>query len=442
MMSIRFKIVTLGCKVNQYESAYLRQSLIRGGWMEAGRGEEADVLVVNTCIVTHEAYSQSRQVLGRAVRENPSARIVASGCYAEVYPQELSCMEGVSLVAGNSAKSRLPSILLGEESPDDSGASGCGSSNCASFERLPVEDFGERTRAFLKIQDGCESYCSYCIVPYARGPLRSLPPAEVIKALHSLTLRGYQEAVLTGIHLGKYGVDLSPATGLKALLGMLGKENLHARIRLSSLEPNEVDGELIGMISREDWICNHLHIPLQSGDDHILEAMKRRYRSGDFRSLIEAIHETLPLAAIGVDVMVGFPGEDEEAFENTRSLIRDLPISYLHVFPFSPRKGTPAAEFPGRIDPSLIRKRAQELRAIGQEKHMAFYRSCIGEEFNVLIEGAAPKGKGRLRGLTDNYLPVVIPFDNESQKNRLVRVRVTGIDGRGVTGTIVERLES
>jgi threonylcarbamoyladenosine tRNA methylthiotransferase MtaB len=431
-----FKIITFGCKVNQYESAYIRESLIRGGWKEAGSEERPDVVIVNTCMVTHEAQSQSRQSIHRAARENPEARIVAGGCYAEVIPEELSRMKGVDLIAGNRLKGRLPTILLGEESGALSISNGCFPSKGTPFEHLAVQEFGNKTRAFLKIQDGCESYCSYCIVPYARGSLRSLVPSEAIRALKSLSEKGYKEAVLTGIHLGKYGVDLSPASGLKVLLRMIAREKLPLRIRLSSIEPNEVDMELIEMISDEEWLCNHFHIPLQSGDDAILQRMNRKYGASEFANLIGRIHEAIPLAAIGVDVMVGFPGEDENAYGNTTALIRDLPISYLHVFPFSPRKGTPAEGFTGRVDPAFIKERAAKLRAIGKAKRTAFYGSCIGKEFRVLVEGMHPEMKGMAKGLTDNYLPLFFPC-SECSENTLVRVRADGIAAGGVIGTMV-----
>lgn len=433
-MAVVFRVVTFGCKVNQYESAYVREALKRGGAREAGKGEKADVVFVNTCMVTNEACSQSRQALRKAIRENPGARIVAGGCYADVSPEELSRMKGVDLVASNRLKGSIPAILLGGEKIGGPEEKGCGRS--ALFEHLPVEDFGERTRAYLKIQDGCESFCSYCIVPYARGPLRSLSPDQAIAALRSLAAKGYKEVVLTGIHLGKYGVDLSPAAGLKVLLRRIGREKLQFRIRLSSIEPNEVDVEMIERMAQEEWLCKHFHIPLQSGDDRILERMNRTYRAGEFASLIDRIHRRIPLAAIGTDVMVGFPGEGEEAFENTHSLIRDLPLSYLHVFPFSARKGTAAADFEGKIPPSLMRERAGVLRALGQVKRKTFYASCVGKEFQVLIEGGEKKKRGFLGGWSDNYLPVSVPSDQVSE-NSLVRVLVTGVDAKGVTGKVV-----
>jgi len=429
-----FKIVTFGCKVNQYESAFIRESLIREGWSEAAEEQRPDVVIVNTCMVTHEAQSQSRQAINRAARENPNSRIAVSGCYAELLPDEVARLNGVDLIAGNRLKGRIPAILSGNEAGDD--APGCGFSGGVPLEHLPVEDFGGRTRGYLKIQDGCESYCSYCIVPHARGPLRSIEPSEAVRALHSLSEKGYKEVVLTGIHLGKYGVDRSPATSLKELLNHISGEKMPLRIRLSSIEPNEVDPGLIRLIAEEDWICKHLHIPLQSGDDRILKRMNRRYSSKDYVRVVQSIKESIPLAAIGLDVMVGFPGENEGAFENTRSLISDLPVSYLHVFPFSPRSGTPAATFPDRVPAALIKRRAAELRALGQSKRALFYSSCRGKTLTVLVQGWDPQRK-MADGLSDNYVPVQFHCPG-GLKNTFVRVLVEGTGGKGVSARVIE----
>jgi len=429
-----FKIVTFGCKVNQYESAFIREGLIREGWSEAAEGHRPDVVIVNTCMVTREAQSQSRQAINRAAREFPRSKIVAGGCYAEVLPDEVSRLKGVDLIAGNRIKGFIPAIISGKEDLDDAG--GFRSSRGVPLDHLPVEDFGDRTRGFLKIQDGCESFCSYCIVPYARGPLRSIEPSEAVRALRSLAEKGYKEVVLTGIHLGKYGIDLAPATDLKNLLRMISGEKLPLRIRLSSIEPNEVDSELIRMIADEDWICEHLHIPLQSGDDRILERMNRRYGSKDYARVVHSIHESIPLAAIGLDVMAGFPGEDEGAFDNTRSLIGDLPVSYLHVFPFSPRSGTPAASFPDRVPAPVVKQRAAELRRLGQSKRSLFYSSCIGKTLTVLVQRWDPERR-MAEGLSDNYVPVQFHCP-EGSENTLVRVLVEGANGKGVSARVQE----
>jgi threonylcarbamoyladenosine tRNA methylthiotransferase MtaB len=434
-VSKTFHIITLGCKVNQYESACLREALLQEGWIEVPKGVKAALNVVNTCIVTQSASCQSRQAIRRAVKENPGALTAAVGCYAQVYPEHLTEIQGLDLVAGNRAKLRLPELLdLREKGAlpllpaDDDFPS-------HTFpDHLPVSD---RTRAMLKVQDGCDSFCSYCIVPYARGPVRSLEPQRVIANLKALSDRGYKEVVLTGIHLGRYGTDLNTSTFLKDLLALIGGEELRPRIRLSSLEPKEISRELIEMAASEPWLCRHFHIPLQSGDDRILKRMNRNYTSHDFRLLVEAIHARVPLAAIGVDILAGFPGEDEKAYLATYNLVKELPVSYCHVFPFSPRKGTPAWTFPDKVPVREIRKRAVGLRSLGEEKRRAFYEFCLGKTFEVLSEGWDQKGL-LVNGLSDNYVPVSFPSSNPSH-NEMVRVRIERVDGKMVHGEMQER---
>jgi threonylcarbamoyladenosine tRNA methylthiotransferase MtaB len=298
-----------------------------------------------------------------------------------------------------------------------------------------------RTRAFLKIQDGCESFCTYCIVPFARGPVRSLDPSRVILMLESLSRDGYKEVVLTGIHLGQYGIDLRNGTDLERLLYRIRGEGFPMRLRLSSIEPNEIGEGLIEMMAAEDWLCRHFHIPLQSGDNGILKRMNRGYTAREFSRLVEQIRERVPLAAIGVDTMAGFPGEDSRAYQNTLSLIQDLPVSYLHVFPYSPRKGTAAAQFSDQVDQKLTRERARKLRRLGGQKREAFYGSCVGKVFSVLTEGWVSREKEQTKGLSDNYLPVVFP-SARLQKNRLVPVRIEGLDENNVVGRPIEALSN
>ncbi len=432
-MAKTFKIVTLGCKVNQCESASLREALMQTGWIPAERNGSVDVIIVNTCIVTQRASYQSRQAIRKAIRENPSALRAATGCYAQVFPEELSRIEGLDLIAGNTLKGDLHNLL--QDCTKGAPTRLCFGDFSTSFsgEILPLS---ERTRSFLKIQDGCDSFCSYCIVPYGRGPLRSLGPSQVIALLRSLSEKGYKEVVLTGIHLGKYGVDLSPAASLKDLLTLIGKEKLPLRIRLSSIEPKEVAPELIRMAASEEWLCRHFHIPLQSGDNDILKRMNRNYTSEEYAKLVESIYSQIPLAAIGVDIMAGFPAEDETAYSNTFTLVKDLPVSYFHVFPFSPRQGTAAWDFTDKVDDRVIKQRAEALRVLGQKKREAFYRSCVGKTFQVLAQGRDPSSKGYLKGLSDNYLPVLFPFPREI-RNEMIPLRIDRIEGCTVHGARV-----
>jgi threonylcarbamoyladenosine tRNA methylthiotransferase MtaB len=429
-VSKTFRIITLGCKVNQYESACLREALLQRGWVEAPKGGKAEVNIVNTCIVTQRASYQSRQAIRRVIKENPGGLAAAVGCYPQVFPEELLSIEGLDVIADNTAKGGLPEIFQHLKKTVDPVVISEGSFSRGFFDLLPVSD---RTRAMLKIQDGCDSFCTYCIVPYARGPVRSLEPEKVVERLSALSGRGFKEVVLTGIHLGRYGTDLKPALGLKDLLSLVGRKRFPLRIRLSSLEPREVDQGIIEMIASEGWLCRHFHIPLQSGDDEILRKMNRDYRAEEFRRLIETIRSKIPLAAIGVDILAGFPGEDEGAFLHTYHLVHDLPLSYFHVFPFSPRKGTPASKFRAQVPQKAIKARTDQLRALGERKRLAFYESCLDQDFEVLTEGWLEKGR-TVKGLSDNYLPLVFPFSRFSQ-NEIMRVRAERVEKNTVQGT-------
>jgi len=431
-----FRIITLGCKVNQYESAYLTEALIRAGWGVADKDRTADVTIVNTCIVTQRAAHQSRQAIGKAIRENPGGYVAAVGCYAQVFPEELSRIEGLDLIADNRMKAAVPDALFKGEpfpgtvcllKPFEPGA---------RFDGMPIEGFPGRARAYVKIQDGCESFCSYCIVPSTRGPCRSLDPARVLEILAALSRKGYGEVVLTGIHLGRYGADLARDVDLVSLLRRIGREGFPLRIRLSSIEPNELKEDLIDMAAAEPWLCRHFHIPLQSGDDGILRRMNRRYAVREFMGTVEAISRRIPHVAIGVDVMVGFPGEDEAAHHNSYSVLKELPISYLHVFPFSPRPGTPASRFKERIPWNEIKDRAARLRMLGDQKRLLFFESCLSGEFPVQVERWESRERGIMMGRSDNYLPVVFPFPPDSTHGRF-QVRMDRIDGRRMVGTVV-----
>lgn len=422
-----FKIITLGCKVNQYESAYLKEQLVGAGWHQAVGTERADAAIVNTCIVTQRASHQSRQAIRKAIRENPGATVAAIGCYAQVLPEELSGIPGVTLIADNTKKGEVPRLLSEAEGSGEKAFVLNRFEEGVEFEPLSITRFPDRARAYLKIQDGCESFCSYCIVPFARGPYRSLLPREVLHMVESLVKAGHKEIVLTGIHLGKYGVDLERDTDLYRLLRMIGREDFPARFRLSSLEPDEITSDLVGLVAAERWLCRHFHIPLQSGDSGILKRMNRNYTALRFVTLVETIHRIIPLAAIGVDIMAGFPGEDSAAYQNTLSLIRDLPISYLHVFPFSPRPGTRASALVGQVTPQVIKERAAELRELGQIKRISFYDSCLKKDFLALPEKWHSREKKIMRGTSDNYLPLLFPLSPDS-KEGLVLVRTEKVD--------------
>ena len=435
-MSRSFKIITLGCKVNQYESAYLAETLVREGWREAwGRGS-ADAVIVNTCVVTQRAAHQSRQALRKAVRENPHGLVAAVGCYPQVFPEVISKIPGVGVIAGNVGKGNVSALL---HRAADSGAKLRATPPFTpgmAFETMPIRSYAGRTRAFLKIQDGCQSFCTYCIVPFARGPSRSLPASEVLHGLQVLCEGGYREVVLTGVHLGNYGLDLPGTVNLRRLLRDIGQERFPIRIRLSSLEPNEIRRDLVEMVGAESWLCPHFHIPLQSGDDRILNRMNRAYTRDAFAKLIGDIQEIIPEAAIGVDVMAGFPGEEATAHKNTCSLVSDLPISYLHVFPYSARPGTAAATFADPVDPHTIKQRAAELRTLGQRKRDLFYRSCLNRSLGVLVENWSSEEDLLARGTSENYVPVLFR-SSRNREGEIVTVRAAAVQRGRILGSVL-----
>jgi len=425
----KYTVITLGCKVNQYESAGLEENLKSRGWSSVSTGEAADLCIVNTCTVTGKASMQARQAIRRAVRSHHGARVVVTGCYAQTEPDTLAEIEGVTAVIGQADKDIIPELI---DNAIQSGKSNLESRHTdirrvKTFDSLPVSGFDHRTRPFLKIQDGCNAFCSYCIVPHARGRSRSMVVQEVLDKLLRLDAGGYHEVVLTGIHLGCYGQDHSPQTDLLQILLKIEASDFKGRIRLSSIEPLELTDDIIHLVGRSPKFCRHFHIPLQSGDDQILARMKRPYNADLFRNRVERIVTNVPDAAIGVDTLIGFPGEDQAAFENTFQMIRDLPVAYLHVFPYSRRKGTPAYDYPDQLAPDIVKRRCDRIRSIGREKRAAFYRRGIGGTMKVLVESQRDAKTGLLKGFTSNYIPVLLD-GKDSLKEQLVKVTLDAID--------------
>ncbi len=428
-----FRLVTLGCKVNQYESAFLEESFLQSGWRRAERGEAAGVVVVNTCLVTGRAAYQSRQAVRRLIRENPGALAVVTGCYAQVSPEALSEIPGVHLVAGNTYKGRLPGLVQSRDPSDGPVVLRESLPEHPSFEVLPVQGHPGRTRALLKVQDGCSSYCSYCIVPYARGRPCSMGVEDAVRAVRRFARAGFREVVLTGIHLGRYGCDLGPGTDLKVLLRRIGRSRLPVRIRLSSLEPDEVDRELVDLVASDPGLCRHVHLAMQSGDTGVLSRMNRGYTAETFAGITETIRRVMPDAAVGADVLVGFPGESPEAFERTRRLVKRLPLTYLHVFRYSPRPGTPAARFRDAVPHAEAGERAAVMRSLGREKRRAFLRSCLGTEAQVLVESLGPEDPPVASGLSSNYVPVSFPAEG-AKPGEVVRVVLDRLEDDQVSG--------
>ncbi len=412
----RYLIVTLGCKVNQAETASLAGELRAAGLEPAADGAPARLAVLMSCSVTGSAARQSRQMARRLLREHPGAVVAACGCDAQVDPaayRRLGCA-----VLGRGELHRLAAAAAGSQPwPDGAAPAAPASGPLAAGVRPPGP---ERTRGLLKVQDGCDAHCRYCIVPRARGGPRSLEPAAAAAAFAGLGAAGAAEVVLTGIHLGRWGRDLTPPARLDELVRALLAAHPGPRLRLSSLEVSEITPELEGLLAGETRLCPHLHIPLQSGSDAVLRAMGRPYAAADYTALVARLCRALPGLCVGADVLVGLPGEDEAAFLDTCRLIEGLPLAYLHVFPYSPRPGTPAAALPRPPAPE-VKQRAARLRALGGQKRRRFYGDQAGRTLTAVVEGG---GQAR----TGNYcLARVGP---ELPAGAMVAVEVEGVRGR------------
>ena len=430
-MSLRVAITTLGCKTNQFESAAMIESLEREGFSVVPFDSVADVYLINTCTVTARTDAESRKLIRRVKRRNPEARVVVTGCYAQVSPEQLAAMSEVGLIIGNEEKRRLAELLKSKSTSQRVIVADIGKSSKA--EPLQLESFAEHTRAFLQIQNGCDSFCSYCIVPYARGRSRSVMPADVLDEIGLLARKGFKEIVLTGIHLGNYGRDLAPSSSLLSLLMEIERQALTARLRIGSLDPQDISPEFMELVAKSRTICPHLHIPLQSGSGSVLARMNRQYDGAFIRELVHRLVASLPDVCIGFDVIAGFPGETDEEFSDTVKLIEELPVSYLHVFPFSSRPGTKAASMPGHLQGRVVTERAAVLRKLGEEKWSVYERSFIGKELELLF--MHPIGNGAFRGLSRNYLDVHVESDR-ALENSVQLITVTGVvDGR-ITGRI------
>ena len=433
----RFFICTFGCRCNQADSSAIRESMHRKGLEETASHFDADLVVVNSCTVTHRTDQQVRQTVRRFHRDNPGARIVVTGCYAQRDPDALAAIPGVSLTIGNADRDRLVNVL--QESAAVPGLKVVRSplDGRGPHFVIPPCGIGGKTRSLLKLQDGCDARCSYCIVPSVRGPGRSARPDDVIAATKALVAMGYREIVLTGVNLGAYGRKLEGAPTLLDLLRRMLEIPGLGRLRLSSIEPMRFPRGILRLAASNPSLAPHFHIPVQSGSDRILRRMRRPYTAARFLGLVDAIRETLPFSGIGTDVLVGFPGESEEDFQRTCDLVRGAPLTYLHVFPFSARDGTAACFWAPRVHPSVIRERVATLRSISQEKDLAFRRSLIGRELPA-ITLAREEGMGDSTVLTENYIHARVT--GSVVPNQLVTVRILDALGEGTVATVVQSL--
>ncbi len=394
---MKVSLITLGCRSNAFDTELMANYFKSKGYEVVNDQEQADIYIINTCTVTSEADRSSRQAIHRAKRKNPKALVVATGCYAQINPQALSSMQDVDMVVGNSHKHRI--VELVEEFLQDKGKN-IFVDNIFRQSRLESFDlitFFEKARPFIKVQEGCNRFCTFCVIPYARGKVRSVPPEKVIKEVELLAQKGFQEVVLTGTQLTQYGWDMG--TSLYELLrGLIEVKGIEL-IRLSSMHPSEIGGELLELITSEEKIAPHFHISLQSGSDRILKLMEREYTVSDYVRIVDKIISKRPISAIGTDIIVGFPTETEEDFEQTYRLLEELPIAYMHVFPYSDRPFTKASKMEGKVASSVKDKRVKVLKELDKEKRQNFYETHRGKSLRATIIE-----ENRL--LTENYIEV------------------------------------
>ena len=421
-----YHVATLGCKLNQFDSASMEATLVAMGFRPTADAAAARLVVVNTCTVTSSADSQSRQLIRSLRRANPRCTLLVTGCYAQRDPRALEAIPGVDAVVGLEGQKELRGMVV-KLVPDLPPAPACEE---AADDPLPF--FSDRTRAFLKIQEGCDLKCSYCVIPSVRGASRSVPPAQVLGRLGRLIESGFQEIVFTGVNTGDYGKDLDPSLTLAGLLRKAARLPGLGRLRLNSVEPRCVTRELVETLAEEPRLAPHLQVPLQSGSDAVLGRMRRPYSTEHYRRALEAIRGRLPSAGLGADVIVGFPGETEEEFRQTRSFVESSELNYLHVFSFTPRPGTPAGDARDRIPGDVIRRRNAELRDLGTRLSRRFRTSFLHRELEVLGLRDVAQGE-EIRALSGNFIEVSLRARPEEAVNRLVRARVTQVDESRVT---------
>ncbi|MDO9534304.1 MAG: tRNA (N(6)-L-threonylcarbamoyladenosine(37)-C(2))-methylthiotransferase MtaB [Bacillota bacterium] len=420
-MTLKVAFHTLGCKVNYYETEALKGKFREGGFEIVDFQDLADVYVVNTCTVTHQADRKSRQVIRRAKRRNPAALVAVIGCYAEVNPKDISSLPEADIILGTQNRLSLPELIKRKITGDDTALTVRTVGEKREFEDMPWMPEQGRARAFLKIQDGCDQGCSYCIVPMARGPVRSLPREKGIEYLKEISSHGYEEVVLSGIHLGVYGRDLKPGADLSSFLEKAVMVKGIKRIRLSSIEPTDFDDKLIKVIASNEKICRHLHIPLQSGDNSILKTMGRPYNTKFYSGLLNSLRELLPDLAVSTDIMVGFPGEGNEHFLSSFIFVKSCAFSRLHVFKFSPRSGTKAEGMDAQVAPEIKDDRSGKMIALGEELSSIYQEKFPGRELSVLFEKVLDEGM--LEGLTSNYLRVRA-YGPESLRGQIGKVLI------------------
>lgn len=429
---------TLGCKVNQADTASMENLFLRSGHQLVSFDGEADVYIINTCVVTNTGQRKSRQTIHRAIRKNPNALIVVTGCYPQTAAEEVKSIAGVDMIIGNQDRAQIVQLVeerLAHRQTDTLDAVHKLTASTA-FEEMAAGDITDKTRAFLKIQEGCNQFCTYCIIPYARGPLRSRSLESIRTETQRLISAGFKEIVLIGIHLGCYGKENPDGPTLydavKTVLDVPGVQ----RLRLGSLESVEVEPRLLTLMQEDARFCRHLHLPLQSGCDKTLQAMHRPYTTAKFKTLLADIKTKVPDIAITTDVIVGFPGETEADFETTCKFAESCGFSKMHIFPFSARKGTPAEKFAGAVTEAVKKERADILGKIDETMHKTFLQAMVGQTAEVLFE--QPAGEDYFEGLTGNYQRVFVKSGGRNMGGEILPVKITAFDGEKLLGEIIK----
>lgn len=433
---------TLGCKVNSYETEAIWQIFKAQGYNRVDfETEAADVYIINTCTVTNTGDKKSRQVIRRAIRRNPEAIVAVTGCYAQTSPNEIADIPGVDIIVGTQGRERLVEYveqIQAERTPINAVGN---IMKARAFEELDVPSFTDRTRASLKIQEGCNNFCTFCIIPWARGLMRSRQPESVIEQAKKLVAAGYLEIVLTGIHTGGYGEDLENYNLAKLLRDLEQVEGLK-RIRISSIEASQITDEVIEVINDSEKVCRHLHVPLQAGDDEVLKRMRRKYTIAEFRERMEKVRQALPGVALTSDVIVGFPGETDEQFMNGYNFIKEIGFAELHVFPYSMRTGTPAARMTDQVDEEVKKERVAKLITLSNELSMQYAQEYVGDVLEVIPEGSYKEdpNSGMIVGYSDNYLHVVFE-GTEDMIGKVCKVKLDKAGSEYCQGTFVRVLD-
>ena len=423
---------TLGCKVNQYETEAMIELFKNEGYEICDFSEKADVYVINTCSVTHMGDRKSRQMIRRAKKQNPKAVIAVSGCYSQTAPEEILSIDGVNLVIGNKGRNKITSLI--ENLTCESKVNAVSDiMSTHDFEELHIENYTDRTRAYIKIQDGCSQFCSYCIIPYARGPVRSRPESEIISEIEKLTKKGFTEIILVGIHVASYGKDLKN-TSLEDLLIKVDKIEGVKRIRMSSIEPMTLNKEFVEKVKASTKLCPHFHISLQSGCDETLKRMNRHYTTDKYLEIVNGLRDAFSECAITTDIMVGFPGETDEEYDKTAEFVKKADFAEAHVFMYSQRKGTPAAKRPDQIAPQIKEERSKKIIELTNQSRDKFLSQFVGQVKEVLFEQIVG---GYFEGKTANYITVRIKTNENLQgiyKNVLFEELKDGV----IYGTIAD----